>query len=111
MDRLRELLGLEHAGWRALATDGETAAAFYDEVLASDVLMLLPGGMVIDDRTQVVESMRGPAWDSFQLTDERVIDLTPNSAVVTYRATASRDAPTTRRCSTAHMCAKAARGG
>jgi hypothetical protein len=29
--------------------------------------------------------------DSFELADERVIDLTPNSALVAYRATARRD--------------------
>ena len=91
MDRFRELLELERAGWRALSTDGDTAVAFYDDVLARDVLMLLPGGMVIDDRAEVLESMRGAAWNSFELADTRVIDLTANSAVVTYRATAHRD--------------------
>jgi hypothetical protein len=86
----RDLLRLERAAWRALSADGESAAAFYDDVLASEVLMLLPGGLVIDDRSEVITSMRGAAWTSFELTDERVIDLTPDSAVVAYRATARR---------------------
>lgn len=52
--------------------------------------MLLPGGMVIDDRVQVIDAMRGGPWASFELSDERVLDLGPSSAVVAYRATARR---------------------
>jgi hypothetical protein len=85
-----ELIELERAGWNALATEG-AAGAFYDRVLASKVLMLLPGGMVIDDRAEVVASMAGPPWSSFELSDVRVLPLTPVCAVVAYAATATRD--------------------
>ena len=69
---------------------------FVDEVLAPDVLMLLPGGMVIDDRAQVVASMGGAPWQSHQLSDERVVPLGTDAAVVAYRATAVRaDTPYT----------------
>jgi hypothetical protein len=91
MDRLNALLELEHASWRALSTDGEAAAAFFSDVLSKDVLVLLPGGMVIDDRERVIESMRGTPWTSFELADERVLDLSPECAVVVYKATARRD--------------------
>ncbi len=84
------LLELERRGWQALSTDGEVAATFYDEVLARNVLFLLPGGAVIDERPQVIESMRGVAWDAFDLSDERVFELTPDCAVVAYRAAARR---------------------
>jgi hypothetical protein len=59
-------------------------------VLADEVLMLLPGGLVINDRDAALEAMSGAPWETFELTDERVLDLTPTSAVVAYRATASR---------------------
>jgi hypothetical protein len=85
-----ELIELERAAWTALSTSGEAAAAFYSDALADDVLMLLPGGLVIDDRAQVIDSMRGAPWDSFELSDERVLDLTADSAVVAYRAIARR---------------------
>jgi hypothetical protein len=85
-----DLLELERRAWEALATGGEAAATHYDTVLAPDVLMLLPGGLVIDDRRKVVESMRGAPWDEFRLTDERVLELDENTAVVAYRATARR---------------------
>ena len=91
MTTTTELLDLEREGWDALSTDGEAATAYYDRVLADDVLMLLPGGMVIDDRATVVESMKGAAWQSYEMTDEHVVPLGEDSAVVGYRATATRD--------------------
>ncbi len=71
-----ELIDLERSAWKALSTSGDAAAEFYDGVLAKDVLMLLPGGMTIDDRATVVDSMKQADWTSFELSDERVLDLT-----------------------------------
>ena len=85
-----ELLDLERRAWEALSTEGG-AAPFYEEVLADDVLLLLPGGMVIDDRRQVVDSVRGAPWASFELSDERVHELSETCAVVAYRGVATRD--------------------
>jgi hypothetical protein len=45
-----ELIELEEQGWRALSTAGEAAAEFYELVLDDTVVMLMPGGMVLDDR-------------------------------------------------------------
>lgn len=70
---------------------GEAAASFYEEVLADEVLMLFPGGAVIDDRNDVIASMSGPPWQSFETSDERVLCLSDSAAVVAYRATAVRD--------------------
>jgi hypothetical protein len=83
-------LDLERAGWSALARGGPAAAAFYEEVLAAEVLMILPGDLVIDDRRRAVTSMAGPGWDSYAMTDERVVVLDERCAAVSYRATASR---------------------
>lgn len=86
-----EVLALEREGWTALSSGGDAAAAFYDGVLADEVLFLLPGGMVIDDRGEVVRSMRGAPWTSFEMVDERVVVLAGDVAVAGYRATAQRD--------------------
>lgn len=88
----KELLQLEREAWKALSTSAEAATTFYSEVLAQHVLMLLPGGTVIDSRQQVIESMQQADWTGFELTDERVLDLTDGSAVVAYKATARREA-------------------
>ncbi len=91
MSTAEELLRLEREGWHALSTSGEAAESFYAENLASEVLMLLPGGIVLDDREAVVESMGGSPWISFELSDERVLELVDGSVVVAYRATAYRE--------------------
>jgi hypothetical protein len=87
---MQELLDLERRGWEALSTSGEAAAALYEEVLADEVLMLFPGGMVMDDRSQIVASMTGPPWQSFEISDERVLPPSGSAAVVAYRGTAVR---------------------
>jgi hypothetical protein len=85
-----ELIQWERDAWKALSTSGDAAADFYERVLHDDVLMLLPGGLVIDDRAAVIDSMRGAPWDSYELSDERVVPLGDDSAIVAYRATANR---------------------
>ncbi len=85
-----DLIALERSAWEALSSSGDAAAEFYERVLADEVLMLLPGGMVIDSRDDVINAMRGEPWSSFELSDERVVDLGPASAVVAYKATARR---------------------
>jgi len=85
-----ELLDLEREAWRALSTSGEAAAAFFADALADEVLMLLPLGLVVDDRDDVIDSMRGEPWTSYQLVDERVLPLGDDSAVVAYTAHARR---------------------
>ncbi len=85
-----ELLHLERAAWVALSSSGEAAMAHYEKALARRVLMLLPGGMVIDERDEVIASLGGAPWQSFELFDERVVELGDSAAVVAYRATARR---------------------
>ncbi len=64
-----ELIALERDGWEALSSSGEAARAFYERVLDRTVVMLLPGGMVLDDRATIVNSMGGQPWSSFELKD------------------------------------------
>ncbi len=86
-----QVLALEQQGWVALSSGGDAAASFYDGVLDDEVLFLLPGGTVLDDRAEVVRSMQGAPWTSFEMLDERVVVLADDAAVVGYRATAERD--------------------
>jgi Domain of unknown function (DUF4440) len=87
---LEDLVQLERDGWDALSAGGEAATAFYGEILAREVLFLLPGDLVIDDRDEAIKSMSGAPWESFDLADERVLELGETAAAVTYRVRASR---------------------
>lgn len=86
-----DLIHLERQAWEALSTSGEAAAAFYEKVLADEVLMLFPGGLVIDGRAQVIASVSGPAWESYEISDERIVELGVDAAIVAYRAVAVRE--------------------
>ncbi len=86
-----ELITLERQGWEALSSTGEAARAFYERVLDDTVLMLLPGGMVLDDRAAIVESMSGQPWSGYTLDDLRATRPAPETGLVTYGVAAERD--------------------
>ena len=90
MGQADELTELETRGWEALSTDGESAHAFYDGVLDADPVMVLPGGLVLDTRDEVLASMSGAPWSSFELEDLTARIVSDDLAVVTYRAIAER---------------------
>ncbi|MFI7743556.1 DUF4440 domain-containing protein [Kocuria rhizosphaericola] len=81
---------LEQQGWQALSSTGEQAAAFYDDMLDQEPLMLLPGGLLLVDRAAIVASLSGIPWSSYELSDLRVLYPTPDTAVVFYRVQARR---------------------
>jgi uncharacterized protein (TIGR02246 family) len=82
-----ELEALERAGWDSLS--GPDGAAFYADLMADDGLMVFPGTVM--DKAESLRAIAGaPPWLTFELRDLRVIEATPDTAVVTYRATARR---------------------
>jgi hypothetical protein len=85
-----ELIDLERQGWDALSTSPQAAAGFYERVLAEEILMLLPDGMVIEDRAIAIESMSQTPWTAFEMSEERTMSLTRDCVAVVYRATAVR---------------------
>jgi hypothetical protein len=85
-----ELIDLERRGWEALSASPDEATAFYDRVLDAEVAMLLPGGMVIDDRASALAAMGGQPWASYALADERVLALGDDAGVVLYAVVAER---------------------
>jgi uncharacterized protein (TIGR02246 family) len=82
-----EVEALERDGWKALS--GTEGAAFYADLMADDGLMVFPG--LVMDKAESLRAIAGaPPWSTFELGDLRVIEATPDTAVVTYRATARR---------------------
>lgn len=89
MEPDHDVLDLEQAGWQALATAG-AAEEFYRRVLDDTVVFLLPGGMRVDDREAIIDSMSGAPWDWYRLDDAHVLVLADDVACVHYRAEAQR---------------------
>ncbi len=85
------LAALEERGWQALSSSGDRAAAFYDDVLGDEVLMLLPGGLVLADRPAALAAMSGAPWSSYRLEDVRVSHPTADTGLVTYGVFARRE--------------------
>lgn len=86
-----DLAALEYRGWQALSTSGAAAAAFFTEVLDHEVLMLLPGGMVLSDRDDIVRSMSGQPWATYRLDGTRVLRPAADTGLVTYGVVARRE--------------------
>ena len=85
-----ELVELETASWHALSTGPEEATAFYAKTLASEPVVLLTNGLRITDRQQIVESMGGPPWTSFEIIEPREDYLGDDVGVLTYKVRADR---------------------
>jgi uncharacterized protein (TIGR02246 family) len=86
-DLAAELEALERQGWEALS--GPSGAAFYEELMADDGLMVFPG-LVLDKRNTVRAIAGERPWARFELSDLRVTRATPDAALVTYRAVSQR---------------------
>jgi hypothetical protein len=91
MSTTNEMLELEEHGWKALSSDGEAATDFYDRVLDDEVVMLLPGGLLLSDRLEILKSMSGTPWSSYRIDDARILSPTDGIRVVVYRVDAKRE--------------------
>jgi hypothetical protein len=86
-----ELIALERRGWDALSSGAGEAERFYREVLADRALFVLPGGLVLAGRGEILESMGGEPWAGYELSDIRVLEIAGDTAAIAYRAAARRD--------------------
>ncbi|MDF1500977.1 MAG: nuclear transport factor 2 family protein [Anaerolineales bacterium] len=87
-----DILELERHGWQALSAGGDAGKMFYEHILREDALMLFPGGMRIQGRQQILESLGGRPWASFEILEPELIDLTPKAKTIVYRVEARREA-------------------
>lgn len=87
MSLTNELVAAETEGWRALTTT--SGADHYERQLTPDAAMAFASGVM--DRAEAIGAMRSAApWASFEIRDPRVVELTPDSAVLVYRGLAQR---------------------
>lgn len=88
---MRELIEMEEKGWRALSQEGDAGKNFYASVLREDAVMLFPGGMRIEGRESILESLGAQPWQSFRIDDAKAIALCEGAATLTYKVTAQRE--------------------
>ena len=81
----RALLALERRFWKG-------DAAFYERHLSADAVMAFPVAAGILRRDQIIASVAdGPRWAQLRIVNPRVVRLSDTSALLTYRAQASRE--------------------
>lgn len=83
-----ELLTLEHQGWESLCTG--TGAASYGRLMTATAVMVLANGAVMDRETVTASLDDAPAWDSYAITDARLIEVDDHTAALVYLGRASR---------------------
>ena len=61
----------------------------YRAHLTDDAVVVVPGAAI--GREQCAYAIDAtPGWDEFEISEERVVKLTPDSALITYRWSSSR---------------------
>jgi hypothetical protein len=88
---MKDLIRLEEEGWQALATAGEAGRNFYQTVLHDDAIMLFPGGLRLEGKTDILDSLAAQSWQSFQIEEPQLLPLAEDVAVVIYKVEAQRD--------------------
>ncbi len=87
-----DLVALERRSWQALSAESSTAKSFYRQVLGDAVVMVLPGGMLLSDRDENIESIGNSSpWTSFKLERPQVLLPTEDTMVVSYGDVAQRE--------------------
>ncbi len=89
MNEAKQLLDLERRTWDALS--GPNPVREFGPFLASEVVMLFPGGMMLHGKAACLEPLGGvPAWETYQIDEPSVVGLTGDSGVIAYRVRAQR---------------------
>lgn len=85
-----DVADLERRGWEVLSTGPSEARSFYGAILADDAQMLFPRGMRLVGKGEILETMGGPPWASFEISDTQVVDLSETAQTITYKVVAQR---------------------
>jgi hypothetical protein len=84
----QDLLNLEHQFWKG-------DVAFYRQHLTHHAVMVFPEPAGVLTRDKILEAIASaPRWAEARIDEPCIADLTQESALVTYRATARRESDT-----------------
>ncbi|MGX1596129.1 DUF4440 domain-containing protein [Dietzia maris] len=85
---IAELVRLEHQGWASLC-DG-TGADFYGRLMTPDAVMILAHGLALDREAVIASLDDAPPWQTYDISDERLVEIDENTAALVYTGRASR---------------------
>ena len=82
-----QLIHQEHEGWDALL-EGDGGTHFH-HAMTPDAVMIVEGDLF--DRGAIIVALQGSTWDSYAMSEHRVIRLGERAAILAYRVTGQRD--------------------
>jgi hypothetical protein len=85
---LTQLMDLERRGWDSLTRSA--GGDFYGRLMTPDAVMVLVNGMVLDRATIASSLNDAPPWASYELREERRVEVGADAAALVYLARASR---------------------
>lgn len=88
---MQDLIKLERQGWQALSSEGDAGKRFYNSILHDDAMMLFAGGMRIDGKQKILESLAAQPWKSFEVEEPKSLTLSENVKILVYKVTAQRE--------------------
>lgn len=88
---MQDLIKLEELGWQALSSAGDIAKEFYDSLLTDNAVMIFPGGMIIEGKENILESIDVQPWKFFKIEESRIISISESVKAVVYKVTARRE--------------------
>ncbi|RZT59762.1 uncharacterized protein DUF4440 [Microcella alkaliphila] len=81
-----QLIRAEHDGWDAVCRgDGGT---FYNQAMTSDGVIIVEDGII--ERDAALAALEGQAWESYEMSEHRVVRLGDRAATLVYRVRAQR---------------------
>ena len=80
-----QLIRQEHDGWEALCR-GE-GGTHYHHAMTEDAVMVVDTGVI--ERGAVLAALQGSTWDSYELSEQRVVRLGDRAAILVYRASSA----------------------
>ncbi|MCC5884770.1 MAG: DUF4440 domain-containing protein [Halomonas sp.] len=91
MSNRANIVDLERQGWESLSSGSGKAKEFYGSVLADDAHMLFPGEIRLVGKAQILETMGGPPWQSFEMSETQIVKLSDTVQAITYKVLAQRE--------------------
>jgi len=91
MSSRTNLVDLERQGWESLSSDPVKAQEFFGSVLADNAQMLFPDEIRLIGKVQILEMMGGPPWQSFEMLETQIVELSDTAQAVTYKVIAQRE--------------------
>lgn len=87
---MTELIEREQQVWQVLSTSRDAAVEHLADTLASEAVMVFPGGMRLSGRDAILDAIDAQPWSAFELSGVQQIPLSDDARALIYQVHAHR---------------------